>query len=157
MAHSELGPSTHGMCWWCHLPCHLPCLMPRHMRSQHHFPCNCHVSSHVIDHVNLHVIIAIHIIAKSTATLSAMSSMRDMVIEFVKKIILFMMFIFVIKNGFLGFGGQEHSVTFLKRHGSSNLWQKFKKYHEVWSVTLNTWRYLRSWINRFLVIFDENF
>ena len=76
------------------------------MRSQHHFPCNCHVSSHVIDHVNLHVIIAIHIIAKSTATLSAMSSMRDMVIEFVKKIILFMMFIFVIENGFgLGFGG----------------------------------------------------
>jgi len=43
-----------------------------------------------------------------------------MAIEFVTKIILFMMFIFVIENGFgLGFGGQEHSVTFSKHHGSS--------------------------------------
>jgi len=35
-----------------------------------------------------------------------MSSMSDMAIEFVMKIILFMTFIFVIENGFgLGFGG----------------------------------------------------
>ena len=36
-----------------------------------------HVSNHVIGHVNLHVIIAIHVIAKSTAT----SSMYDVAIE----------------------------------------------------------------------------
>jgi len=132
LATSELGPSTHGLYCWCHLPRHLPCLMPRHLPSQHHFPRNCHVSSHVIDHVNWHVIIAIHIIAKSPATSSTLSSMYDMAIEFVTKIILFMMFIFIIENGFgLGFGGQEHSLTFSKRHGSSNLWRKFKKRHEM--------------------------
>ena len=41
-------------------------------------------------------------------------------------------------------GARRHSMTVLKRHGSSNLWQKFKKCHEVWSVTLNTWCYVRS-------------
>ena len=67
---------------------------------------NCHVSSHVIDHVNLHVIIAIHVITKSTATSSSMSSTCDMTIQSVTKIILFVTFIFVIKNGIgLGFGG----------------------------------------------------
>ena len=65
-----------------------------------------HVSNHVIGHVNLHVIIAIHVIAKSTATSSSMSSMYDVAIESVTKIILFVIFIFVIENGFgLGFGG----------------------------------------------------
>ena len=54
-----------------------------------HWPRHCHV----IGHVNIHVIIAIHVIAKSTATSSAMSSMCDMAIEFVTKIILFMIFI----------------------------------------------------------------
>ena len=54
----------------------------------------------------MHGIIAIHVIAKSTATSSAMSSMCDMAIEFVTKIILFVTFIFVIENGLgLGFGG----------------------------------------------------
>ena len=48
-----------------------------------------HVSNHVIGHVNLHVIIAIHIITMSAATLSSMSSMCDMAIESVTKIILF--------------------------------------------------------------------
>ena len=32
----------------------------------------------------------------------------------------------------------------LKRHRSRNSWRNFKKCHEMWSVTLNTWRYLRS-------------
>ena len=42
----------------------------------------------------------------SIATSSSMSSMCDMTIEFVMKIILFVTFIFVIENGFgLGFGG----------------------------------------------------
>ena len=36
-----------------------------------------HVNNYVIGHVNLHVIIAIHVIAKSTAT----SSMYDVAIE----------------------------------------------------------------------------
>ena len=67
-----------------------------------------HVSNHVIGHVNLHVIIAIHIIAKSTATSFVMSSMCDMEIESVMKIILFVTFIFIIENGFgLSFGGPE--------------------------------------------------
>ena len=57
----------------------------------------------------------------------------------------YLWYLFVIENGFgLGFGGQEHSVTFSKHHGSSNLWRKFKKRHEVWSVMLDIWRYLRS-------------
>jgi len=42
----------------------------------------------------------------STATSSTMSSMCDMAIEFVTKIMLFVTFIFVIGNGLgLGFGG----------------------------------------------------
>ena len=41
-------------------------------------------------------------------------------------------------------GARRYSMTVLKRHGSSNLWRKFKERHEVWSMTLNTWRYLRS-------------
>jgi hypothetical protein len=41
-------------------------------------------------------------------------------------------------------GTREHSMTVSKRHGSSNPWRKFKERHEVWSVTLNTWCYLRS-------------
>jgi len=65
-----------------------------------------HVSNHVIGHVNLHIIIAIHVFAKSIATSSSMSSMYDVAIESVTKIILFVIFIFVIENGFgLGFGG----------------------------------------------------
>jgi uncharacterized protein YqhQ len=61
-------------------------------------PCHCHVIDHVI--------IAIHVIAKSTATSSSMSSMCDMAIESVTKIILFVTFIFVIENG-LGLGFRE--------------------------------------------------
>ena len=65
-----------------------------------------HVSNHVIGYVNLHVIIVIHVIIMSAATSSSMSSMCDMAIESVTKIILFATFIFVIKNGLgLGFGG----------------------------------------------------
>ena len=65
-----------------------------------------HVSNHVIGHVNLHVIIAIHVITMSAAMLSSMSSMYDIIIESVMKIILFVTFIFVIENGLgLGFGG----------------------------------------------------
>ena len=144
-AYFELGPSTYGLCCWCHSPHHLPCRLPHHLLCQHHFSHHCHVSCHVIDHVNWHVIIAIDVIAKSTATSSSMSSTCDMAIESVTKIILNMMLIFVIENGLgLGLGGRGHSMTVLKRHGSSNLWRKFKKCHEVWSVTLNTWRYLRS-------------
>ena len=42
----------------------------------------------------------------SIAMLSSMSSMYDITIEFVMKIILFVTFIFVIENGLgLGFGG----------------------------------------------------
>jgi len=41
-------------------------------------------------------------------------------------------------------GTRRYSMMVLKRHGSSNLWQKFKERHEVWSMTLNTWQYLRS-------------
>ena len=157
MPHSELGPSIHGLCCWCHLPrrlpCHLPrrsprCLpsqSPRHLPYQHYFPCHCHVSRHVIVHVNLHVIIVIHVITISAATSSSMSSLCDMTIESVTKIILFVTLIFVIENGLgLGFRAWRHSMTVLKRHRSSNLWRKFKKCHEVWSVTLSTWRYLRS-------------
>ena len=72
----------------------------------HHFPCHYHVGCHVIDHVKLHVIISIHVIAMSIAMLSSMSSMYDITIESVMKIILFVTFIFVIENGLgLGFGG----------------------------------------------------
>ena len=73
---------------------------------QHHFPCHCLVSSHIINHVNLHVIIAIHVITISTAMSYSMSSMCDMAIESVMKIILFVTFIFVIENG-LGLGFRE--------------------------------------------------
>ena len=67
-----------------------------------------HVSNHVIGHVNLHVIIAIHVITMSAATSSSMSSMCDMAIESVMKIILFVTLIFFIENGFgLGFRGPE--------------------------------------------------
>ena len=67
-----------------------------------------HVSNHVIGHVNLHVIIAIHVITMSVATLSSISSMCDMAIESVTKIILFVTLIFVIENGLgLGFRGPE--------------------------------------------------
>ena len=73
---------------------------------QYHFPRHCLVSSHIINHVNLHVIIVIHVITISTATSYSMSSMCDMAIESVTKIILFMTLIFVIENGLgLGFRG----------------------------------------------------
>ena len=36
VAHSELGPSTHGMCSYCHSPRHLPCRLPRHLPCQPH-------------------------------------------------------------------------------------------------------------------------
>ena len=72
-----------------------------------------HVSNYVIGHINLHVIIAIHVITMSAATSSSISSMCDMAIEsvtkiilFVTLIILFVTLIFVIENGLgLGFRG----------------------------------------------------
>ena len=68
----------------------------------------CHISNYVIGHVNLHVIIAIHVITMSATTSSFMSSMCDMAIESVTKIILFVTLIFVIENGLgLGFRGPE--------------------------------------------------
>ena len=89
-----IGTIQNGLWGWRHLPCH----SPRH----HYFPHNGHVSNHVIGHV----IIAIYVITMSPAMPSSMSWMCDMAIEFVTKIILFVMFIFVIENGFgLGFGG----------------------------------------------------
>ena len=83
----------------CHITVHV---------SIHVVPCHHHFSRHcyVIDHVKLHVIIAIHVIAMSAATSSSMSSLCDMAIEFVTKIILFVTLIFVIENGLgLGFRG----------------------------------------------------
>ena len=82
-----------GSCACCHIVVHVA-------------RCHCHVSSYVIDHVKLHVIIAIHVIAMSAATSSSMSSLCDMAIESVTKIILFVTLIFIIENGLgLGFGG----------------------------------------------------
>ena len=79
-----------------HIICHVDC----------HVSLTFHVSSHVIVHVNLHVITAIHVITMSAATSSSMSSMCDMAIESVTKIILFVTLIFVIENGLgLGFRG----------------------------------------------------
>ena len=100
-----------------------------------HVTYHCHVSNHDI-------IIAIHIIAMSSATSFSVLLICDMAIESVT-------LIFVIKNGFgLGLGWasgvQDYFMTDSKRHGSSNSWRIFKEHHEVWSVTLNTWRYLRS-------------
>ena len=82
---------------------HITCHVDRHVTC---FPCLCHVTSHVIVHINLHIIIAIYVISMSTATSSSMSSMCDMAIESVTKIILFVTFIFVIENELgLGLGG----------------------------------------------------
>jgi len=83
----------------CHITVHVSIhVVPCH----HHFPRHCYV----IDHVKLHVIIAIHVIAMLAATSSSMSSLCDMAIESVTKIILFVTLIFVIENGLgLGFGG----------------------------------------------------
>ena len=79
-----------------HVICHVDC----------HVSLTFHVSSHVTVHVNLHVITAIHVITMSAATSSSMSSMCDMAIESVAKIILFVTLIFVIENGLgLGFRG----------------------------------------------------
>jgi len=84
-----------GSCACCHVVVHVSIHV---VSCHHHFPCYCHVSCHV----KLHVIIAIHVISMSAAT----SSMRDMAIESVTSIILFVTFIFVIENGLgLGFGG----------------------------------------------------
>ena len=100
-----------------------------------HVTYHCHFSNHDI-------IIAIHIIAMSSATLFSVSLIYDMAIESVT-------LIFVIKNGFglgLGWasGARGYFMTDSKRHRSSNPWRIFKECHEVWSVMLNTWRNLRS-------------
>ena len=89
----------------CHITVHVSIhVVPCH----HYFPRHCYV----IDHVKLHVIIAIHVIAMSAATSSSMSSLCDMAIESVTKIILFVMF---------GLGwaleARGHSMTVSKRHG----------------------------------------
>ena len=84
---------------YCYITVHVSIhVVPCH----HHFPRHCYV----IDHVKLHVIIIIHVIAMSAATSSSMSSLCDMAIESVTKIILFVTLIFVIENGLgLGFRG----------------------------------------------------
>jgi len=83
---------------------HIICHVDRHITC--HVSTTSHVISHVIVHVNLHVIIVIHVITVSIATSSSMSSMCDMAIQFVTKIMLFVTFIFVIENGLgLSFGG----------------------------------------------------
>ena len=86
-----------------HAYCHITVYVSIHVGPcHHHFPRHCYV----IDHVKLHIIIAIHVIAMSAATSSFMSSLCDMAIEFMTKIILFVMLIFVIENGLgLGFRG----------------------------------------------------
>ena len=122
MSHSELGHLL--MCCavdvTCHVACHVTCYV------------DCHVSSHVIVHINLHIIVVIHIIAMLIATSFSVSSMCDIAIEFVMKIILFVTFTFVIENGFgLGFGARRHFMTVSKCHGSSNSGRKFKERHEV--------------------------
>ena len=85
----------------------------------------------VTRHVTCHITTTSYIMAMSSATSSSMSSLCDMAIESVTKIILFVMLIFVIENGFgLGFGGlgtfhdgfktscierhRSHLVTFFK-------------------------------------------
>ena len=108
----------------------------KHYNFRHKFNCHIsltfHVSSHVTVHVNLHVITAIHVITMSAATSSSMSSMCDMAIESVTKIILFVTFIFVIENGFrLGVGGRGHFMTVSKCHRPSSSWRNFKKRHKV--------------------------
>ena len=98
-----------GSCACCHIVVHVA-------------RCHCHVSIHVIVHINLHVITGIHVITMSAATSFFMSSMCDMAIESETKIILFVTLIFVIENGLgLGFRARRHSMTVLKRYGSSNL------------------------------------
>ena len=80
-----------GSCACCHIVVHVA-------------RCHCHV----IVHVNLHVITAIHVITMSATTSSFMSSMCDMAIESVTKIINFVTFIFIIENGLgLGFGARH--------------------------------------------------
>ena len=91
----------------------------------HHVTCHVSTTFHVIAMSSVMSltmsIYAIHVIAKSPATSSSISSMSDMAIESVTKIILFVMFIFVIENGLgLGFGGRGHSITVSKHHGSNN-------------------------------------
>jgi len=57
-------------------------------------------------HVTCHITTTSYIMAMSSATSSSMSSLCDMAIESVTKIILFVTLIFVIENGLgLGFGG----------------------------------------------------
>ena len=45
VAHSELGPSTCGLCCWCHLPRQQPC--------HHYYPRHRQVNSHIILHVTI--------------------------------------------------------------------------------------------------------
>ena len=79
-----------------------------------------------------HIITTIHIIAMSAATAWCDNWIYD--VNFRHR-----------NRAWVGLqGARRHSMTVLKRHGSTNLWRKFKKRHEVWSVMLNTWRYLRS-------------
>ena len=165
MAHFEFSPSTHGLCSWCQQPRHLPrrlprqpnfpCQQPYHRPRQftcyHCHPCHHHVRSHVI----LHVINVWH----GNWICDENYTVRD--VNFRHR-----------KRAWAGFPrARRHTMTISKRHGLSNLWRKFKERHEVWSVTLNTWCYLRSskilfydgfsvicdeiqtsWINRFFVV-----
>ena len=79
-----------------------------------------------------HIITTIHIIAMSAAIARCDNWIYD--VNFRHR-----------NRAWVGLQGvRRHSMTVLKRHGSINLWRKFKKRHEVLSVTLNTWRYLRS-------------
>ena len=79
-----------------------------------------------------HIITTIHIIAMSAATAWCGNWIYD--VNFRHR-----------NRAWVGLQGvRRHSMIVLKRHGSSNLWRKFKERHEVWSMTLNTWHYFKS-------------
>ena len=66
----------------------------------------------VTRHVTCHITTISYIMAMSSATSSSMSSLCDMAIESVTKIILFVTLIFVIENGVgLGYDENLRNVT----------------------------------------------
>ena len=100
------------------LSCHRPCHRPRQFTRHHCYPCHRQVNSHVI----LHVINVWH----GNWICDENYTVRN--VNFCHR-----------KRAWFGLqGARRHTMTILKRHGSSNLWRKFKERHEVWSVTLNT-------------------
>ena len=90
-----------------------------------------HVGSHVMVHGGRHVIVHGGSNTSSSQVIIHVAIIRDVYFRHRKWV-------------WVGLWGQGHSMTVSKRHGSNNLWRKFKERHEVWSVTLNTWCYLKS-------------